>query len=576
MTIIPGLPAELREVPPPPISPDDPERDRKRADWLAWRERVLRWRAERTPRINADPTLQRIELALCAQHPAYFLTAWGWLYEPRPAKLGGGYKPFIPFASQVDLIDAWLWCLQQEDENADLLLSKCRDMAASWTFCGIADWGWLFHQPHSVLMISRKADLVDSKAWKSLFKKARCILSRLPAWMMPAGFDWKLHSQQMILINPATDNQITGETTTTAAGTADRVAWMLIDEGARVPDLLQTYAVSGDSTDHRAVVSTETFEEGPDFWRLGIGGKEEVRPYLVEHDWWLNPFHDDAWFARQRKRYASRPEAFASEVLRDPRAALGSTWVYPAAESITPDPELRYKPGAPLIVGIDPGFRDETAIVWLQDDPVTGHMHVLDAYQNKNVPADFYGTLLTGEMQSGEWDYDAEELRIIAFTAPLPRATYYGDVYGNNTLGATLDTFYSRLRKFGLFVNCDRMEDGSITSDRMQARTFRGRREALRELLPRLRFADTPGALLALRSLQEHRFKNDDKPVMSEPNKPLHDWTSHLVAALEYVAVNLKLRRQAASRIYKPAQKATMLPKLPQPARWPTQNRMVG
>lgn len=576
MTVIPGLPPELRAVPPPPISPDDPAADATRDAWLAWRHQVMEWRIAHTQRINASPELQRIERELCARHPAYWLTAWGWLYEPRPSRLGGGYKPFIPFASQVDVIDTFLWCMAQEDENADLLLSKCRDMAASWTFCGIALWGWLFQQPWSVLMISRKDELVDSKAWKSLFKKTRCLLQRLPPWMMPAGFDWNIHSQKKYLENPANDNQITGETTTTSSATGDRVTFILFDEAARIPDFLQTYSVGGDSTDHRVAISTETMEVGPDFYLLRVGRDMDVHPKVVEHDWWLNPFHDAEWFERQRKRYDARPEAFASEILRDPRQAMGSTWVYPAAETITPNPDLRYTPGAPLIVGIDPGFRDETAIVWLQDDPVTGHLIVLDAYQNRNMPADFYGTLLTGEMQSGEWDYDHEELRILDFTRDLPRATYYGDVYGVNTLGATLDTFYSRLGKHGIYVNRDRTEDGKVTAFRMEARTFRGRREALRELIPRLRFADTPGARLTLRALQEHRFKLDDKPVMTEPTKPLHDWTSHLVASLEYVAVNLKLRRQARTRVWRPAQKASMLPRLPQGPRWPADNRMVG
>jgi hypothetical protein len=63
---------------------------------------------------------------------------------------------------------------------------------------------------------------------------------------------------------------------------------------------------------------------------------------------------------------------------------------------------------------------------------------------------------------------------------------------------------------------------------------------------------------------------------MSEPNKPLHDWTSHLVSALEYIAVNRRLNHRAQTRAWSKPTKATMLPHLPTGPRWPTQNRLVG
>jgi hypothetical protein len=83
----------------------------------------------------------------------------------------------------------------------------------------------------------------------------------------------------------------------------------------------------------------------------------------------------------------------------------------------------------------------------------------------------------------------------------------------------------------------------------MSARSFKGRREAMRELLPEIEIADTVGARRVLRALQEHKFRPEDRPSQSAPKTPLHDWTSHLVSALEYVAVNLRMRRALAGRV---------------------------
>jgi hypothetical protein len=75
------------------------------------------------------------------------------------------------------------------------------------------------------------------------------------------------------------------------------------------------------------------------------------------------------------------------------------------------------------------------------------------------------------------------------------------------------------------------------------ARSFRGRREAMHDIFPRLRFADTPGARRVLAALKMHRFKPGDQMQMTEDQAPIHDWTSHLTSAMEYYAVNRRLER---------------------------------
>jgi hypothetical protein len=298
--------------------------------------------------------------------------------------------------------------------------------------------------------------------------------------------------------------------------------------------------------------------------RTGDNLDADQRPAVLELDYFLHPEHDEDWYQNQKARLAAKPGAFEREVLRDPKAG-DTTFVYPSATD-KQTVACEYVPGAPLYVGIDPGHADETAIVWMQQQP-DGRMKVLEAYQAKGKTASFWGTILRGtphlrvptwepdavgvpvgetptESDPDTWTYTEREYELMAWVKTLPKPTFYGDTSGNNTLGASKDTVYSRLNRFGIVVNADRDRNGKAQAWRMQARTFKGRQEALKELLPRLDFNNTWGGRLALTAVQNYRWTPQDKPRVSEPRAPLHDATSHLCSAIEYVAVNLFMRRQ--------------------------------
>jgi hypothetical protein len=88
----------------------------------------------------------------------------------------------------------------------------------------------------------------------------------------------------------------------------------------------------------------------------------------------------------------------------------------------------------------------------------------------------------------------------------------------------------------------------------------------MREIFPRLRFANTSGGSLVLEAFRQNRYRDSDRAVQSEERKPLHDWTSHPVSAMEYFAVNKRLERQILD---------TYLKRPPKPSRinqqrWPS------
>lgn len=587
---IPALPPHLRQPPDSLVSPDDPNRDEKRAAWAAWRDGVLRYRLERWMLLKANPELVPFELRLC-QDPAYWLLIWGHIYEPRPDEGRADESPFILFPFQIDLLD-WLDArLTAKGAKRDGVVSKSRDMGASWVAASWALHGWLFKRPWQVRLVSWRADEVDAKSSDSIFWKVDFLLDRLPIWMLPKGFVPDEHRNKMTLINPATNNGLVGQASTSRAMSGGRGGVAIYDEGAKNEKLESSWSGTSNVVVSRIVLSSEHLEFNTFFFRLGIGyeGEPEQRPALMEIDYYLHPEHDEEWLDEQRDRNATTPGAFEREVLRNPRAG-DTTFVYPGALQKTPV-YAEYLPGAPLYVGIDPGYSDECAVVWMQPHP-DGRMKVINSYQAAKKTAGFWGTIIRGtpylrgktwpapdldfdlsgplpegwervgitptEADPDQWTYTDREYDLMAWTRTLPKPQFFGDTSGENTLGATKDTFYSRLIRFGIPVNTDRYADGKAPAWKMQARTYSGRQKALGELLPRMDFADTWGGRLALTSLQNYRWPKTDKPRMSEPRTPLHDEYSHLSTAIEYVAVNLYLRRQIARVKPRPPQQGYM------------------
>jgi len=566
---------DLAEVPPAPLGPDDPERAAKQAAFVAWVRAVRLARIERADACTQNPAAAELERERCRRSAAYFLAMWGTIYEPRTRGGRGGYNPWIPFARQVEMLDWIEHVMVQDGADADGVVSKCRDVGATWTFCGWAVHGWLFKQPFNGLLLSRKEEFVDSKQPKSLFWKIDKVIEYLPVWLRPSGFNPQKHRQSLYLENPVNGNVLGGESTNTNAGRGDRATFAFFDEAAIIPDFLNVWMGTADTTEHRFAASTESMEEGPDFYELHSGKAMDHHPSLFTVDWWESPFHDDAWYDRQKLRYEARPDLFAQEILRDHRATQGDTYVYPGTTDLTTTQDLTYRLGSPLYVTIDPGMADETALIWIAQDAATGFYDVLDGYVNRRKPADFYGSILTGTLMNGEWDYTQADLDLMVWTMTLPKATYYGDTYGDNQMGASLDTFYGVLAKepFKINVNRDRDAAGKVVASKMTYRTFKGRRDALRWLLPRLRFADTPGAADVLSALQQNRFqRHDGRDRTTEARGPIRDWTTHYVSALEYFAAHIKYRTEwhgaANSREARKtaALNPTMLPQYARPA----------
>jgi hypothetical protein len=533
----------LQTVPPAPAYRGDPRADELRADWRAWREKVIKHREWRHAQCANDPRQQEIETMLCARSRSYFLTIWGTLHEPRRRKSAKGDPPFIPFEKQVILLDELDAALKAEEgDNQDLIISKCRDVGMTWALATVAVHDFLFVPDSIVGCISYKQEYADSADMKSIMAKVRYCLYRLPEWMRPTGKD--IRDKTNLLKNYLNGNEIFADSTTSDSMVGARGSLAIFDELAKHEHGKAAWSGTASAFDTRVGGSTEDFQHGSFFYDLHTGRNEDgFKPRVVTVDWFENPMLDDAWHASMKRRFANDPHRFALEIERNPFTNTES-FVYPEARFLSVNSEVAFDPTLPQYTTIDPGVRDDCALVFLQENPHTGDIDVLDVYVNNGKPADYYGKLLSGDLTGFDFDDNAYRLQPMLKARYETKGTYIGDVAGWNQEAATMDSFYSRLEPYKIFVRRDRMHDGEIAQSQRMAKSFRGRREAMREVFPRLRFANTSGAALVLEAFRQNRYRDSDRAVQSEERKPLHDWTSHPVSAMEYFAVNKRLERQ--------------------------------
>lgn len=212
-------------------------------------------RLQRTIRLKGNPKAQRIELARCAKDIRYFVREWVWTYDPRlkiPA------IPFLLFPKQEDFL---LWLLEREETQTSGLAEKSRDMGFTWLCCTYLAWRWLFSPGFKGAVGSRKFDLVDKIGDPDcIFEKIRFILQRLPAWLVPAGY--QKHSGLGKLVNPFNGATITGEGGD-QIGRGGRSSIYFVDESAFIEHPKLVDAALSANTNVRIDVSTPNGNGNP-------------------------------------------------------------------------------------------------------------------------------------------------------------------------------------------------------------------------------------------------------------------------------------------------------------------------
>lgn len=364
----------------------------------AWKYKSLVLRDQISEAGEHDPGFRASELEICSRDPAYWLTMYAWIEEPRTTKGESNVKPFIPFEFQVRLLQEFVRMV--EDPNPrDLYVSKARGLGASWLFCAAAYWGWLF-RPWRGKLVSRNQQLVDAPLdLDSLFGKVDFLLDWTPTWMLPSGYNRKEHRRELMLRNPVTGAALAGESTTSMTARGARSTYSIYDEAAFIRDFPEVWATGEATSTHRVGLSTESFSVGRgwyDTWQTMK--KDPALAYQVmELEWWENSYQDQKWYEDTLKRSAANIEKFRREYERNPYEGSGQ-FIYEIARDLPEERMLLFDPTKPLLISIDPGHADDTAIVWGQETDLYGQNGIsfLGSYERNYAPVEWYAHLLTG------------------------------------------------------------------------------------------------------------------------------------------------------------------------------------
>lgn len=564
------------------VDPDGGQReiedDAWRKDWFAWRDRVHDLRLDIHYAMEcAESALRKKELQLCATDAAYWLAIYGWIDEPRAIDGEDYFKPFVPFAYQVDLLQ-WFIRLCESPVVSDGYVSKSRGCGATRIMCAAATWGLLFRTWRGIL-ISRKEDIVDKPLdLNSMFGFIDLLMDMIPKWMEPPGYDRQFHRLKMMIQNPATKSQITGESTTKKATRAGRATYVLYDEASFIPDFQAVFATGAGTTKHRVPVSSESPEEGFYFYEAWNAVKKINPEAVKEIDYYHNVYFDADWHAQELARWeqANDPEGFQREYYRDPFAGYGSA-VYPLASRLDESAES-YVPGLPLLVGVDPGLADDTAIVFAQweGEGVSRKLRFVDSYENNRLPAEWYAHILTGiptipgdpchglpftsrDRKIMDWLYGVpyNYLQVACDPSGGQRdssgLSFVERIYIESLRLRERD-YQKRLNeqvelttRGGKISESAALEDAYLNVQRPKAivpfykdlfakNRYDDRQKALRKYLTHVVFAPTLGARRIREALMKYRFADPTTNATSQP-KPVHDQWSHLVTACEYLAV---------------------------------------
>lgn len=567
MTRIKGLPPQWRTargevidlalVPPGPAGPADPFWERKRGAWLAWREEVVRYRTQVQARCARDPAFRRRELALCAASKPYFVNVWCQVYEERhhQTPFGVGWLPAIQQDYMVEILD-WLDARFAASGGVQAVgaISKPRDIAATTTICQWILHGFLFSPVFSAKLISRKEELVDTIGdMDSLLERIASHLFAdedgecpLPLWMRPKGLDEarKLHRQHLKISRPASRNRLRGESTSKRSARGGRSTVAFIDEASYIDNLELLLGAVMDSTQCLILCSSESIETTEVFQDYCKKLKAADVDAVLELEYWMNLFHDAAWLARKRAQAVSE-DAFRREQLRDAYAGFTVLIYQDFRDRKVGLGDYPYVAPMPLSVGIDPGFDDECALGWLARDGERDRYRLVEAATWRLQEPEFYAHILAGTwlLPSGahaEFVFADADYHLMAWTFVLPRPIVCGDPAGWARFTGKTDSFYDRMRR--RYFELTQVPLDVRTNYTQEQRTHQARWNALRALLKRLDFNNTPGVRHVKNAIEHYRLEAEQsKGRMSEQRQPRHNWASHPTSMMEFLAVNQEL-----------------------------------
>lgn len=249
---------------------------------------------------------------------------YAWAFDPR-ADVPLSFMPLLPFEFQARYLK-WLYESIFFYRTGGLV-EKSRDMGATLFTVNFFVCNWLFRPGFIGSMVTRKEELVDSKKKKdTLFEKARVQIGLVPKYQLPEGFDPRLDSSHMTLINPETQAELTGEAPTQTVGRQGRATAMLADEFAHWPYEGIPQNISMSFTCKSVIKVSSVYGMQNEFAREA----HDPNANVFVMDWREHLWKDQRWYDGLAPGYSGSPMSkalIAQEVDRDYTASQpGVIW----------------------------------------------------------------------------------------------------------------------------------------------------------------------------------------------------------------------------------------------------------
>jgi hypothetical protein len=357
---------------------------------------------------------------MAMEDPVYFFDTFLYTFDPKNKPFHLRFKTF-PFQKRLirDMIDAI------HDGN-DLFIEKCREMGATYTVLGVFLWMWLCEPASNFLLGSRKEDYVDNRRGgltgnkeESLFGKLDYMISRLPDFIMPAGWNKSKHFNYMSLVNPENGNVISGESANENFSRGGRQKAILLDEYAFWDRDEAVWGSTADTTKCRIILTTPGIRPcKAKRLRFGKDG-EKIKVITLHYN--LDPRKTPAWLERERTRRSS--EDFNREIMINWELATAGR-IYPEIDKALIG-DFPFIPGATLYVSWDLGL-DGTAILFWQQNKENGKYRLIDSYFNQDRPIPFFFPLFGKPMES-MFTYTDDDRAAISEISQYPQAIHFGD-----------------------------------------------------------------------------------------------------------------------------------------------------
>lgn len=458
-----------------------------------------------------------------SEDPVYFIDTFCYIFNPKQDPFNLRFRMF-PF--QKRLVRDIIWAIRNGE---DIFIDKTREMGVTYTILCTLLWMWLFEPASNFLIGSRKEDYVDNRRGgttgnkeESLFGKLDYVISRLPKFILPEGFNADRHFNYMSLVNPQNGNAISGESSNPNFSRGGRQRAVFLDEFAFWEDGNAVWGATADTTNCRIIATTPGIK--PSKAKRLRFGKDGEKIKVITLTYNEDPRKNKKWLEEQKERRST--EDFAREIMVNWETSITGR-VYPEIESAAYG-DFPFILNQQLYCSWDFGL-DGVGFAFFQQNPANGKFRLLDSYENQDKPIQWFFPFF-GKPLDSKFQYTDDDLKAITEISQYPQAIHFGDPDVAKRSLLTGTSTRQELEKVKVYVQ-------SITKN-----DFYIRREKTKVYLQKgLEVRQSARNEYFMEAIKSARYpqRQEDSQATTPIALPIHDWTSTHRTVLEYFFVNI-------------------------------------